>query len=522
MKKNISRRQDFGTLKSGGGDSAINLQTSIYEAIVTDVILDFTHPKYTLDNDAPASNSTSFSNYINSIKQKKTYELGYNVGTVQVRILDERDTIDTKLLEWAHPIDSTISEYPLIGELVILHKIMGIFFYKTKIPLVRQLQENAMLNLNKSLDNKYANTISNSIKNEDELPLESHRFGNYFRPDNRVRQLKHFEGDTLIQGRMGNSIRFGNSKMDPSGKGLAPNLILRAGQGKDLEENIPGKSPFGIILEDINADASSIWLVSDQHVPFEPATTDNGSFNRSRIKTFEPPAGASIIINSDKIILNAKKTDIMLFSNEEIYLSSFNRTSIDTDGSIMLTANIDIINRTSRNMDFMADGDYSIFSGGEYRSVVSKTTSFLSTKIFIGSASDNREPMVGGTSLSIFLGRLIAALMGIPPAIGVQTQANPRIRLTPLSRGPASTAHVITPAGPGLLNPIIQRALEVLYKELEQGTFTKSPFNSQDNFVNLVNEKVEIELNEFKTGRQIEIENYEWTLGKPYYDIIVE
>jgi len=520
MSKTVTGHNTHGILTQGRGDFAVNLQHPIYEAIVTDVILDFTHPEYTLN--AVSRKDKGFSEYINSKKQKKFSEVGYNVGTIQVRILRERNTISEELLEWAHPIDSTISEYPLIGEFVILHKIMDQFLYSTKVPIVRQLQENAMINLNRAISNRYSNTIQNAIKTQDELDLDSHRFGNYFKPDNRVRQLKHFEGDTLIQGRMGNSIRFGNSNVDPSSKGLAPNLILRAGQGKDLEENIPDKSPFGIILEDVNKDPSSIWLVSDQHIPFEPATTTNGSFNRSRIKTFEPPAGASIIINSDKIILNAKKTDIMLFSNEEIYLSSFNRTSIDTDGSIMLTANIDIINRTSRNMDFMADGDYSIFSGGEYRSVVSKTTSFLSTKIFIGSASDDKEPIVGGTSLSIFLGRLIAALMGTPPTIGVQTQANPRIRLTPLIPGPASNAHVITPAGPGLLNPIIQRALEVLYKELALGTFTKSPFNSQDNFVNLVNEKVEIELNEFKTGTPFEIENYEWTLGQPYYDIIVE
>jgi hypothetical protein len=379
-----------------------------------------------------------------------------------------------------------------------------------------------MINLNRAISNRYSNTLQNAIKNQDELDLESHRFGNYFRPDNRVRQLKHFEGDTLIQGRMGASIRFGSSKMDPDSNGLAPNLILRAGQGKDLEQDIPDASPFGIILEDINKDVSSIWMTSDQNIPFEPTTEKAGSFGRSRTKPFKSPSGASIIINSDVVLINAKKSDVMLFSNEEIYLNSFKRASIDTDDSIVLTANLDIINRTSRNIEHMADADYSIFSGGEYRSVVNKTTSFLSSKIFIGSASDDREPMVGGTSLSIFLARLITALMGTPPSIGVQTQVNPRIRLNPLTPGPAATAHVITPMGPGVLSPVIQTALRTLYSELQQGTFTKSPFNSQDNFVNLVNDAVDIELNEFKEGEQIETENYEWILGESYYDIIVE
>jgi hypothetical protein len=520
MSKLVNRRPIFGIFSQGGNDSAINLQTPIYEAIVTDVILDFTHPKYRLN--ISSNNETSFTKYVNEQKQKKFSELGYNVGTIQVRILGERNTISDELLEWAHPIDSTISEYPLIGEFVVLHKVRGQFLYSKKIPLVRQLQENAMINLNRAISNRYSNTLQNAIKNQDELDLESHRFGNYFRPDNRVRQLKHFEGDTLIQGRMGASIRFGSSKMDPDSNGLAPNLILRAGQGKDLEQDIPDASPFGIILEDINKDVSSIWMTSDQNIPFEPTTEKAGSFGRSRTKPFKSPSGASIIINSDAVLINAKKSDVMLFSNEEIYLNSFKRASIDTDDSIVLTANLDIINRTSRNIEHMADADYSIFSGGEYRSVVSKTTSFLSSKIFIGSASDDREPMVGGTSLSIFLARLITALMGTPPSIGVQTQTNPRIRLNPLTPGPAATAHVITPMGPGVLSPVIQKALRTLYSELQQGTFTKSPFNSQDNFVNLVNEAVDIELNEFKEGKQIETENYEWILGESYYDIIVE
>jgi hypothetical protein len=495
--KVIYRRPLPGLLSvSGQQDSSRGEQFPIYEGLVVDVILDHTHPEYSRVD-------------------------GSNVGFIKVRILEVNQMLEDESLPWATPLDFTFFEMPLIGEMVVIYKLRGNFFYKSKIAFAKKLPENAFINLNSTLGNRPNKKLKNAILNSAELSTDSHKFGEYWRPDFRVRQLKHFEGDTLLQGRMGHSIRFGSSKIDPSSKGLAPNLILRAGQGKDIEnDSISIDSEFGLILEDINKDASSIWMVSDQNIPFEPTTINAGSFYRSIENPINVFGGASIIINSDRLILNSKKTHIMMFSNEEIYLNSFKRTSIDTDSSIILTANVDIIGKASENIEYAADKDFNINVGGDYKSITIGTTSFLSNRIFIGSASDDREPMVGGTSLSIFLARLITALMGTPPSIGTQTQANSRIRLNQLTPGPASSAHVITPTGPGLLNPIIQTALRTLYRELQQGTFSKSPFNSQDNFVNLQNEAPIVELNEFEKGEQVMTENNEWKLSESYYKVV--
>ena len=238
---------------------------------------------------------------------------------------------------------------------------------------------------------------------------------------------------------------------------MAPNIILRTGQGKDIEKTDATKdSIFGLILEDINKDASSIWMTADQNVPFEPITINAGSFNRSMQAPPQKYGGAQIIMNSDSIVLDSKKTHISLYSNEEIYLNSFKNTAIDTDSSIILTANLDIELKSSRRIDVQADSDVTIISGNDMSMVGMGTMSLLAKKIYLGSSTNDAEPTVGGTSLSMFLARLIHALMGIgvtPPQVPTYQSIGSPIPTTvipPLAPGPATMAHVITPVGPAM------------------------------------------------------------------------
>lgn len=467
--RNIFRRPLDGFLAtSGNTESARTITEPIYEGLVVDAIVDYNHPEYA---------------------QKD----GYNVGCIKVRIFSVDHTLDEEQLSWADPFDLSIQEIPLIGELVVIHKIRGNFFYTRKVAIARRIQENGMLNLNASLNKRLGNTISTAIKNNEELTLDSHRFGEYFKPDNRIRPLKHFEGDLIFQGRMGHSIRFGSSQMDPSSKGMAPNIILRAGQAKDNEKTYVSKEAiFGITLEDINKDASSIWMVADQVVPFEPITRDAGSFVRSVASPPQMYDKAQIIINSDRLVLNAKKTHIMLFANEGIHLNSFKDATIDTDSSILLTANIDIINRTSRSISNMADSNFTVNVGNDILTLSLKKTSFLADKIYVGSQDNDDEPLVGGQTLAKWLNDFINA------------------HLSP-------QFHVLTSMGPGKLHPQVVLKLKALQKRLKG--MIDAEFNSEDNFVMLKNEEVKMELNEFEGGEQLKTENSKWILGEPYYKV---
>jgi hypothetical protein len=231
---------------SDSGDSASTRPREIFEGIVTDVILDELHKFYS-DVD------------------------GYNIGMIQVKIFGSTELVGDQLLPWAGPLDSTIQEYPLRGELVTLYKIRDAFFYNRKVAIANRLQENsALLLTNQLTEIGTAKKITDVV----EQAVVKHNFGRYFKPDSRVRPLRHFEGDVLFQGRMGQSIRFGSSMMDPTSNALAPNIILRAGQARLADtQNATIDTVFGVTVEDINDDASSIRisyrLQVSEHPPWQ-------------------------------------------------------------------------------------------------------------------------------------------------------------------------------------------------------------------------------------------------------------
>jgi hypothetical protein len=484
--------------------SAKSIPEPFYEALVVDVILDQFHPKYSKD--------------------------GYNVGMIKIRLFTQDHSRSDELLSWAYPMDSTIQEMPLIGELVMVNKVLGNFFYSRKLYIAHRMQENAMINLNKVLDNRPGQLKNNIPSGEKEITLDKHKFGKYFKPDTRVRPLKHFEGDVIIQGRMGNSIRFGSSQMEPGNKGMAPNIILRAGQAKDVEKDAcTSDKIFGLIIEDPDKDVSSIWMTSDQVIPFEQITKDAGSNFRSLVNHPQKYDGGTILINSDRVVLDAKKTHIMLFSNEEIYLNSYKNTAIDTDSSILLTANIDIGLYTGRSIDATADADFRLTTGKDIFMLSMGKTSLLSNKIFIGTTNDDEEPMVGGASLSKWLARLILALMGTPAlqVTAVPWVSQKTMQLPPAAiPGTATTFHTVPYVG--TLSQEIVTALQKLYLELAipnsgqflPQPFSGAPFNSGDNFVRLANDIVQMEKNNFKNGKQTTIENNTWLLKDSYYKVI--
>jgi hypothetical protein len=483
--------------------SARSVPDPFYEALVVDVILDQFHPQYSSD--------------------------GYNVGMIKIRLFTVDHSRDDLLLGWAFPMDSTIQEMPLIGEVVMVNKILGNFFYSRKLYIAHRMQENAMININKTLNNRPDILKGGAFKFKDGVGLDKHQFGRYFKPDSRVRPLKHFEGDVIIQGRMGNSIRFGSSQMEPGNKSMAPNIIMRAGQAKDQEiKACTSKQLFGLILENPNEDHSSIWMTSDQIIPYKDATIEAGSHFRSLVKHPNSYDGASILMNSDRLILSAKKTHILMYSNEEIYLNSFKNTSIDTDSDIVMTANKNVTMHTGKNIEGLANLDFRMVTGKDVFMLSMEKTSFLANKIFIGSTDNDEEPMVGGASLSKWLARLIFILMGNPPEIiPWTTQKGTRVP-SKAREGIAANAHVITPTGPGKLNPLIVEGLKRLYGELAEknsgqktpSSFAGAPFNSGDNFVRLGNDTVKMQKNNFKEGKQTVIQNSKWVLKDSYYKVI--
>lgn len=100
------------------------------------------------------------------------------------------------------------------------------------------------------------------------------------------KQIQPFEGDYILQGRFGNSIRFGSTPTDNAadsgptwtskrrGKPGDSIITIRVSndtvQPKDVKKDIYD-------LEDINEDAASIYLTTTQEIPFALAVPDKGN-----------------------------------------------------------------------------------------------------------------------------------------------------------------------------------------------------------------------------------------------------
>lgn len=133
-------------------------------------------------------------------------------------------------------------------------------------------------------------------------------------------RLQPFEGDDLIEGRTGHSIRLGSTiEGDLSvyekkttwqgGKNGDPILILRASK--------PTGDGRKYAIEDISKDASSIYMTSMQKLSKLKAGFDK-NMDAKQIGQKEI---AQIVVDSDRVVLNAKKDMLFLIGKEKAILT---------------------------------------------------------------------------------------------------------------------------------------------------------------------------------------------------------
>ena len=134
-----------------------------------------------------------------------------------------------------------------------------------------------------------------------------------------ISPLQANPGDTLFEGRLGQSLRFGGYKgaqsklIDGSNDGK-PIILISNGQAKTDEGNTP-------IEEDINQDYNSMHLLSNHKSDLTASNTKRDSYNTI------PPAsnefkGNQIILNGGRIYLNAKEDSILLSAKESVGLNA--------------------------------------------------------------------------------------------------------------------------------------------------------------------------------------------------------
>jgi hypothetical protein len=302
---------------------------------VTDIILDENHPRY------------------------KEVDLGTNgIGVIFFELVGIDNAGGTKT---ARPYFPNIKNYPLINEFVYCFYLpvptegassnfAKNYYYLTSFNMWSNPHFNALPSTVKSTlstvstINNYQNAEIGAVKiKSDEAPILDpnsplNPSQDTFVEKDNIHPLMPFAGDVIFEGRFGNSIRLGNTaksktiynnNWSTSGNNGDPITILRNGQSENIKSE--GWIP---ITENIKNDLSSIYLTSYQKLPFNLA---NENFTSYLPDVISPSSFTSpqIILNSNRVVINAKSDSILISGDKSIVLSSNTNTNIDSPEIIL-------------------------------------------------------------------------------------------------------------------------------------------------------------------------------------------
>jgi hypothetical protein len=410
-------------------DTTTMLQSSVetggkfYEwesAVVLDIILDKDH-KYFKQNPYFLTPSQWPSDLKNLPSKPNDLDLSW-MGRASIRLLMSQQHIEKEDLIWAYPLESGISEYPLVNEVVAVTNYLGKYFYTRRINLLNLPNTSAdfALEINAAGFNKpgskilYGNREFIFNQNDPYKEYEGPRsklapqpsqfnvgaLGRYFYVNKNIRALKRREGDTIIESRFGQSIRFASyddnrnndvgfnsdfvGYVDYKGDGTTymvdnvkfkqgggnPMILIRNRQRPLTEENkttkvyenidpVVGtseeKNAGGYILEDINNDGSSLHMTSGITPTLFKTNCSKNMFgigeeqsafqpnNSTKFKFPKPLIGDQVVLNSDRMIISAKKAEMFQYAKKRMAFVTDDELTIDAHNQIVVTTNNKVV-----------------------------------------------------------------------------------------------------------------------------------------------------------------------------------
>jgi len=259
-------KQKYGTNNNDYNSPQVNNQLSLTPVRVEKVILD--------DKDS----------------EFKKFGGWNGLGTIKYSsIYSELNGVDVEKLPSARPFFPNIKHYPIMNEIVYIIQLPNntsqnnnnmISYYLDVISIWNHPHHNAMPSVVSPSDNNYVPVSGGSVRKTINPNIDID-LGKTFKERPDVQPLLPFEGDTIYEGRWGNSIRFGSTVKNSNipnlwsniGTNGDPIIIIRNGTKIVAEQGwIP-------TLEDINNDQSSIYFTSNQSIPIQLANPNWESFN---------------------------------------------------------------------------------------------------------------------------------------------------------------------------------------------------------------------------------------------------
>ena len=310
--------------------------------------------------------------------------------------------------DYAQPIDKNNFTLPIVGETVIILKIEGETYYlpfsSTPYPNYR---ETIRLKLaGKPVDNSLEETGAKDFNQQiatggpDKTPPSTKETSGGYKINEKIKFLQPKNGDTILSGRVGNTIRFSEFFLTEDGKTSSPGIYIRNKQNQELDSK-----PIGTLVdEDFNKDGTSIYITSNKtKIPFKE-TTKKQKVAFKDFPSSDKLKGDQLFVNSDRIVLSSKASEFIIFGK--------GNTGVITDGNYSVDAEKDIYLHTNSKVTIHSAGSNQIFLNSE------------NGKIYLG--KNQGEGQVGAPVQQMVLGgELINLFQELIIAIGAQNYLTP-------------------------------------------------------------------------------------------------
>ena len=292
---------------------------------------------------------------------------GAYYGAIKYRLPESSETKEENL-PVAFPLNRYNFTLPVKNETVYIQTINGKNFYtpisfqnttgfNTNINILRTTVKVADESTTGGGTENYKETSQTGIPNSDTPSNTKSKTkkgfqGKYYKRNIKLHQLKPNEGDTIIQGKSGNSIRFsGYIHSDRTNGKQYPAILIRNGENADSQQN---NKVFGTTIEDINKDGTSIQITAGEYSTLYDSTTIK--VNKEAISKYpasDDLKGDQLVVNSGRILLSSKTAETFLFSKKNFSIFTDDIVTIDTEKGFNLISqngNIQLQTKGSKNI----------------------------------------------------------------------------------------------------------------------------------------------------------------------------
>lgn len=272
-----------------GTDNSTPLVTQTIPVRVVDIILDDTHEEW------------------------EKYGQMEALGAIKFRVIGEyQDESDPTLLDVAYPISTNIKNFPLLNEIVLLISAPALDRDGSNVNNTRPYYT-TIVNI---WNNPHVNSFPDTEQGLEDL-------GYNFEDKSNVGPLQPFQGDVILEGRQGQSVRFTGTDFEKK--------FVEVNEQKPITIISNGKAsadPSTPVVENIDDDPASIYMVEDHIVKLTQANEKRDAWDSEPDKA-DTYQGSQVIINAGRLFFNAKEESILLSGTEAI---GGNAKTISWDG----------------------------------------------------------------------------------------------------------------------------------------------------------------------------------------------